>query len=225
MMKDKILTGLLMFLALWSCQKKEKENLKSLQEKDSLQTIIKQDSLPKEKQSEKELPKVFTDDFLKIENVQVNGNDIVLPQEQFQKLHPKNDSVKTEPWDCGSPFEWLDKTWMEKTYGKDLVNFDGKITTSYTNNAEFISNNHKVIFSSAKSGNNRFEIKSHHIILTQETTVEDFQKLFPKLKIENTDQKNIQRFSIPVGKEIEDSFIFYFKDGKLDNFNLWWLLC
>ena len=150
-MKDKILTGLLMFLALWSCQKKEKENLKSLQDKDCLQTIIKQESLPKEKQSEKELHKVFTDDLLKIENVQVNGNDIVLPQEQFQKLHPKHDSVKTEPWECGSPCEWLDKSWMEKTYGKDLVNFDGKITTFYTNNAEFISNNHKVIFSSAKS--------------------------------------------------------------------------
>lgn len=224
-MKSKIFGGLLIFLALWSCQKKEKENLKSLQEKDSLQTIIKQESLPKEKRSERESSKVFTDDFLKIENVQVNGNDIVLPQEQFQKLHPKKDSVKTEPWECGNPFEWLDKSWMEKTYGKDLVNFDGKITTFYTNNAEFISNNHKVIFSSAKSGNNRFEIKSHHIILSQETTVEDFQKLFPKLKIEDTDRKNIQSFSIPVGKETEDSFMFYFKDGKLDNFNLWWLLC
>jgi hypothetical protein len=92
---------------------KEEEDLKSLQDKDSLQTIIKQDSLHKEKQSENETPKVFTDDFLKIENVQVNGNDIVLPQEQFQKLYPKHDSVKTEPWDCGSPFEWLDKAWME----------------------------------------------------------------------------------------------------------------
>lgn len=224
-MKSKIFAALLMFLALWSCQKKEKENLKSLQGNDSLQTIIKQDSLHNETISGNETPKVFTDDFLKIENVQVNGNDIILPQEQFQKLYPKHDSVKTEPWDCGSPFEWLDKTWMEKTYGKDLINFDGKITTFYTNNAEFISNNHTVIFSSAKSENNRFEIKSHHIILTRETTVEDFQKLFPKLKIENTDQKNIQRFSIPVGKEIEDSFMFYFKDGKLDNFNLWWLLC
>lgn len=224
-MKSKIFGGLLIFLALWSCQKKEKEDLKSLQDKDSLQTIIKQDSLHKEKQSEKESSKVFTDDFLKIENAQVNGNDIVLSQEQFQKFYSKHDSIKSEVWDCGSPFEWLDKAWMEKTYGKDLLNFDGKITTFYTGNAEFISNNHKVIFSSAKSGNNRFEIRSHHIILTSNTTVAEFQKLFPKLKIEDTDRKNIQSFSIPVGKETEDSFMFYFKDGKLDNFNLWWLLC
>ncbi|WP_336690278.1 MULTISPECIES: hypothetical protein [unclassified Chryseobacterium] len=224
-MKSKIFGSLLIFLALWSCQKKEKEDLKSLQDKDSLQTTINKDSLRTEKLSENEVPKVFTDDFLKIENAQVNGNDIVLSQEQFQKLYSKHDSIKSEAWDCGSPFEWLDKKWMEKTYGKDLMSFDGKITTFYAGNAEFISNNHKVIFSSAKSGNNRFEIRSHHIILTNSTTVAEFQKLFPKLKIEDTDQKNVQSFSIPVGKETEDSFMFYFKDGKLDNFNLWWLLC
>lgn len=132
-------------------------------------------------------PKYLQTISWKIENAQVNGNDIVLSQEQFQKLYSKHDSIKSEAWDCGSPFEWLDKKWMEKTYGKDLLNFDGKITTFYTGNAEFISNNHKVIFSIAKSGNNRFEIRSHHIILTNNTTVAEFQKLFPKLKIEDTD--------------------------------------
>jgi hypothetical protein len=137
------------------------------------------DSLHKEKNRKMKSPKVFTDDFLKIENVQVNGNDIVLSQEQFQKLYSKHDSLKNEPWDCGSPFEWLDKTWMEKTYGKDLLNFDGKITTFYTNNAEFISNNHKVIFSSAKSGNNRFEIRSHHIILTNKPLLKISKSYFP----------------------------------------------
>jgi hypothetical protein len=156
-MKSKIFGALLMFLALWSCQKKEKEDLKSLQDKDSLQTIIKQDSLHKEKQSENETPKVFTDDFLKIENVQVNGNDIVLPQEQFQNFIQNMILLKLNHGTAEALLNGLIKRGW-KTYGKDLLNFDGKITTFYTNNAEFISNNHKVIFSSAKSGNNRFEI-------------------------------------------------------------------
>lgn len=224
-MKSKILVGLLIFLALWNCQKKENAVSKSEQSNDSLKMIIKDDSLHEKALSENETLKVFKDDFLEIENVQVNGNNVILSKNNFEKTYPKIDSIKSEPWECGSPFEWLDKEWMEKNYGKDLVNFDGKISTFYTNNAEFISNNHNVIFSNAKSVNNRFEIKSHHIVLTHNTTVAEFQKLFPKLKIEDTDQKNIQSFRIPVGKEIEDSFIFYFKDGKLDSFNIWWLLC
>lgn len=224
-MKSKILVALLIFLALWNCQKKEKEDLKSHQNKDSLKTITKHDRLHQETLSENETPKVFADDFLKIENVLVNGNNIILSESDFEKLYPETDSVKSESWDCGSPFEWLDKTWMEKTYGKDLIKFDGKLSTFYTHNAEFISNSHKVIFSSAKSKGNRFEIKSHHIILTDNTTVAEFQKLFPKIKKDNNDQNNTIVFSIQLSKDIEDSFEFHFVDGKLKEFRLWWLLC
>lgn len=120
---------------------------------------------------------------------------------------------------------------MIKTYGKQnsdsgtFERFDGKITSMYTNNAEFNSNKHIVLFNSAIAHKNSFQIKSHHIVLNQNTTIEEFQKLFPKLEKETTDQKNLSRFRISVNKDGGDAFLFYFKDGKLDEFLLWWLLC
>ncbi|MFC3159858.1 hypothetical protein ACFOEQ_16420 [Chryseobacterium arachidis] len=191
----------------------------------SVQISSEKDSLNTNHISKKISPSPFTDDHLALENVLVNGNDIILSKAKFGKIYPKHDSVKTELWECGSAFDWLDKEWMEKTYGKDLVNFDGKITTFYVNHAEFNSDNHIILFSQAQADKNDFEIKSHHITLNKNTTINKFQKLFPKLKKDETDQKNVVSFRIPVAKDGEDSFIFYFKDGKLESFYLWWLLC
>jgi hypothetical protein len=108
----------------------------------------------------------------------VNGNDIVLSQEQFQNFIQNMILLKVNHGTAEALLNGLIKRGW-KTYGKDLLNFDGKITTFYTNNAEFISNNHKVIFSSAKSGNNRFEIKSHHIILTRKPPLKISKSYFP----------------------------------------------
>jgi hypothetical protein len=39
------------------------------------------------------------------------------------------------------------------------------------------------------------------------------------------DEKNEVRFRLLLDKNNEDAFLFYFKDGKLDSFTLWWVLC
>ncbi len=223
-MKAKIFLSFLIFLFLLNC-KKETDNTVKKTNDSSEQVNFKKDSLKTNNISNKISPIPFTEDDLALENVLVNGNDIALPKVKFEKIYPKHDSVKTELWECGSAFEWLDKEWLEKTYGKDLADFDGKITTFYVNHAEFNSDNHIVLFNNAQADKNDFVIKTHHITLNKNTTINEFQKLFPKLKKEETDQKDVVSFRIPVSKNVEDSFIFYFKDGKLESFYLWWLLC
>lgn len=223
-MKFNIVWSCLLMFMMTSCRKMESKTPDSIPVESST-VNSKKDSPYQDTSKEKPKPTIFNENFLELENVSVNEKNIVLSADDFEKLYPKKDSVKIEIWDCGSPFEWLDKIWMEKTYGKDLINFDGKITTFYTHNAEFISNKHKVLFSQAKTGDNHFEIKSHHIVLTDQTTVDEFQKLFPKIKGDDTDQNNTIVFRIPISKDIEDSFEFYFVNEKLKRFNLWWLLC
>lgn len=230
-MKQKIILALALFITLLNCQKKDDNNLIANE------ITIKSDSNVRSKDSIESpntvsvKPQPYTKEFLKIEDAEINGHKIILSQNEFDKIYPKKDSVKTDLWECGSPFEWLDENWMIKTYGKQnsdsgtFERFDGKITSMYTNKAEFNSNKHIVLFNSANAHKNSFQIKSHHIILNQDTTIEEFQKLFPKLEKEITDQKNVSRFRISVDKDVDDAFLFYFKDGKLDEFLLWWLLC
>lgn len=230
-MKQKIILALTILITLLNCQKKDDNN------PIANGTVVKSDSTinPKDSMGSPEItsvnPQPYTKEFLKIEDAEINGHKIILSQNKFDKIYPKKDSVKTDLWECGSPFEWLDEDWMTKTYGKrnsdsgTFERFDGKITSMYTNNAEFNSNKHIVLFNSANAQKNSFQIKSHHILLNQDTTIEEFQKLFPKLENETTDQKNVSRFRISVDKNIDDAFLFYFKDGKLDKFVLWWLLC
>lgn len=230
-MKQKIILALTLFITLLNCQKKNDSNSLANETKVELDSNIK----PKDSIESPEIvsvkPKPYTKEFLKIEDAEINGHKIILSQNEFDKIYPKKDSLKTALWECGSPFEWLDEDWMIKTYGKQNSNsgtferFDGKITSLYTNNAEFNSNKHIVLFNSAVAHKNSFQIKSHHILLNQDTTIEEFQKLFPKLEKEITDQKNVSRFRISVDKNVDDAFLFYFKDGKLDEFVLWWLLC
>jgi hypothetical protein len=220
-----------LFFVFYNCQKKDDKSTVMNENKieSHSNTASKNPTESHEITSLKSLP--YTKDFLKIEDAEINGHKIIVSQNEFDKIYPKKDSVKTELWECGSPFEWLDEDWMTRTYGKQnsdsgtIERFDGKITSMYTNNAEFNSNKHIVLFNSANAHKNSFQIKSHHILLNQDTTIEEFQKLFPKLKKEVTDQKNVSRFRISVNKDGDDAFLFYFKDGKLDQFVLWWLLC
>lgn len=175
------------------------------------------------------LPQPFKGDFLKIENVEINDHQIILSHNEFDTLYPRIDSVKTEIWECGSPFDWLDQDWMIKTYGKrnsgTFERFDGKITSLYTNSTEFNTNQHVFLFNTAIADRNNFKIISNNIVLDQNTTIEKFRHLFPKLKKETTDEKNEFRFRISTGTDGEDSFLFYFKNGRLSRFTLWWLLC
>lgn len=225
----KLFPVLLLFIFL-NCEKKGDKSIiinhtKSKSDSDKSLT----DSLNSQSISAKSTS--YTQDFLKFEDIEINGHQIILSQHEFDKFYPEKDSVKTDLWECGNPFEWLDENWMIKTYGKQnsdsgtFERFDGKITSVFTNSAEFNSNKHIVLFNNADADKNYFKIKSNNILLNKNTAIEEFQKLFPTLKKEVTDQKNVVRFRISVNKDMDDAFLFYFKNGKLDKFVLWWLLC
>ena len=214
---------------LFSCKDNKKEtspteipnvlsDTKSI-EKDSTKTI------------EKAVSKIYLANYLKIENALINNNKIILEKKMFDELYPKRDSVKAEIWECGNPFNWLDDKWMTKTYGKydqdrdTFGDFDGKLTSIFTQNARFDTNNHIVLFNSALSKGNEFKIKSHQITLNENTTLEEFQRFFPNLKKEELEHNNECRFRMGIEKDSDDAFLFYFENGKLKSFNLWWLLC
>jgi hypothetical protein len=219
--------GLMIFMLL-NCQKQMDKNSGSPTDHHSENRYLKEQRIDPGSINNKAEPCnscVFTEKFLNMDNVLINGNVMILSENDFHKFYPQKDSVRSEVWDCGSPFEWLDKTWMERTYGKDLSSFDGRITTFYAQHAEFISNGHNIIFNNAKAANNRFEIRSPHMILSEKTTVAEFQKLFPDISMDKDMQNKTVVFRIPLSKDTEDSFEFYFAEGRLERFNVWWLLC
>ena len=169
--------------------------------------------------------------MLEIENVRVNHHKVLLSKADFEATYKKIDSIKTALWECGNPFEWLDKEWMEKTYGKmdkekgTFDTFNGDVTTLYAKGIEFNSNSHIVLFNTAFAKDNSLEILSHKILLDRKTTLEEFRKLFPNAEMEPMDTANEVRFRFYIKQDMDDAFLFFFKDGKLDSFCLWWLLC
>ena len=222
--------ALLLILATFqiSCKKEEQMILETSPVKtDSTEIDAKTDEV-----ISANVPKVYDFKYLEMENDLVNGHKVYLDKKEFDALYKnKIDSTKTDIWECGTPFEWLDEKWMAQKYGPkselgDLPNFDGKITTIYGKNIEFTTNNHMVLLNSGNVENNSFHIVSHNITLDKNTKLKDFKKLFPKgdyYVLEDSDEMHV-RFSI--GKnDVEDAFHLVFKNGKLELVTLWWLLC
>jgi len=174
---------------------------------------------------------IYNSKFIEIENVLINDHKAILSKNEFDALYQKNDSAKTSLWECGNPFDWLDKDWMVKTYGEinkekgTFERFDGKITTIYEKEIQFNTNNHIVLFEKALISSNSFKISNHNITLDKGTTLEGFKKIFPNTEIENLENRNEVRARFYLEKNSDDAFLFYFKNGKLEYFTLWWLLC
>lgn len=210
-----------------SCVKKESKITETEPAKtDSTKSIVETNDLITTKQ-----PKAYTSNYISTEDVLVNGHNVFFKKTEFDALYKnKIDSTRTDVWDCGTPFEWLDDKWMTEKYGPkskegDLENFNGEITTLFGKGITLSTNNHMVLFDTGYAENNSLTIVSHNIRLDKNTTLEDFKKWFPKAEIEKMDKPNEVRFRFSIEKNIEDSFLFYFKDGKLEYFTLWWLLC
>ncbi len=174
---------------------------------------------------------VYNFDTLDLGGALVNGHPIVMSQEEFEKSYGALDSAKTDLWECGSPFGYLDDAWMAKTYGAydtnrgEYKNFNGYLTTLFVNKASFASNGNIALFNEAGATGNTFEIAAAGIILNQNTTLEAFEKAFPKLKGYLLDSPQQYSYRLPIGAETEDAFLFEFRNGKLYSFQLWWLLC
>lgn len=237
MKKSIILTILVLtFLTIISCKNKKKEQPKNenvrVQTNNNFQNTIQQikDTI-NENKKKLSINSIYHSKFIEIKNVLVNGHKVILFKNEFDALYPKNDSIKTTLWECGSPFEWLDKEWMVKTYGVKnkekgtFERFNGEITTIYGEKNEFSTNNHIVLFDMASAENNTFKIVSHNITLDRNTTLEEFKKVFPNTEIENLENKSEAWARFNLGKEKDEAFRFCFKNGKLNYFTLWWLLC
>lgn len=225
-MKKQFALLILILFAVQSC----KNDTDKTQDLNDTIVIKSQDTII-ENTEKNNVSTIYNSKYLDIENALVNDHKAILSREEFDALHQKIDSSATTVWECGSPFEWIDKEWMTKTYGAEskekgtFENFDGKITTLYENNIQFITNNHIVLFDTALASDNTFKIRDHKIILDKNTTLEHFQKIFPNTEIENLQNKNEVRARLYLEKDSDDAFLFYFKNGKLAYFNLWWLLC
>ncbi len=160
----------------------------------------------------------------------MNYHKIILSQQEFSTVYPKYDSTRTTLRECGHPLEWLDEKWMVKKYGekdeyvRTFARFDGKITKFSIKGFDFDSNNHLVIIDSGKAEANTFKVISNQFVLDENTNVFEFKKLSPNVKMEETDEKNKIRFRLPIAENFEAAFLFYFKDGKLEDYTLWWLL-
>ncbi|MFD1601669.1 hypothetical protein ACFSJW_16610 [Flavobacterium artemisiae] len=218
---------LLLFTILIACNnrdEKAKEPNNIIETKKEATTSIE----PKEKSKDKS---IYDSKFLEKGNVLINDYKIILSKDEFESIYTHVDSTKTQLWECGSPFEWLDEKWMIKTYGKKnketgiFEKFNGEITTIYIKNSQFTTNNHIVLFDTGFAATNSFKIISHNITLNKDTTVEEFQSKFPNSEIEKTENPNEVRFRFYLNATSDDAFLFYFKDGKLNYLTLWWLLC
>ena len=224
---------ILLSLIFVRCQKSDKSTVLKNQPV-SKETMKASEILPDTlvgKSVEKQNQQIFNSKYLAIKNATVNHHPIILDQKEFEKIYKNIDSTSTTLWECGNPFDWLDKDWMRKKYGSEnndkgtFENFDGKITTIYSKEIEFNTNNHIVLFNTAFAKKNSFQIPSHHINLDQNTTLEEFKTIFPNLELEKLENPNEVRFRMYLSHSSDDAFLFYFKNGKLDYFTLWWLLC
>lgn len=214
----------LLLLALISCNKSDS---KSEIDTSNKKIELKETSTPKKLAEKKPQDTPIT--FLKMDDVLLNNKKLLLNKNDFEKIYTKIDSTKTDLWECGNPLTFLDKEWMVKTYGKEIngefEKYDGKITTIYSNGIQFITNNHVVLFDTANAKQNTFTIISRDIILDNIVSIEHFQKLFPNLEKEKTEEPTVFRFRISTEKDSDDAFLFYFKVGKLEHITLWFLLC
>lgn len=193
--------------------------------------VVKQINSTSEKKQNLDIEKIYNSKYIDTDNALVNGHKIILLKKEYDAFYKKNDSTETQLWECGSPFEWLDEAWMIKTYGPinkengTFENFNGEITTFYTNDATFDTNKHIVLFNQANAKTNSFTIISQNITLDSNTTLESFKKIFPNVEIEKTEIDNECRARFYLSNDSEAAFLFYFKNQKLNYFQLWWLLC
>jgi len=229
-MKLKVLIASIAGLALLSCNANNDQATKKSYAKHSSQTTASK-GLNITRPVTKREPKAYLIDSLPLTAILLNGHKPELPNNSFNKYYPKPDSTKRTLWECGSPFDSLDEAWMEKTYGMwdaqagTFKNYDSQITTIYVNGSAYATNGHMTLLIKADAKRNSVSVPSHQIALSSHTSIATFNKLFPKIHPEKTEDKNVIRYRMPLKRDYPDAFLFYFKNGMFDHIELWYLLC
>lgn len=212
-----------------SCKNDSNSNKVIPPTKKSLEQIQKKDSL--ESVQNEALPKPYVSKVLNIDDILINGQKILMSEDEFNLMYQQIDSVIVESRECGNPFEWLDREWMVKTYGEydnqigAFKNFNSRISVFYSNHCAFDSNNHLYLLNTVNANKNTVNIISKNILLTNETSLAEFESLFPKAKKEILENSFEVRFSLNTDFKSEHSLLFYFKNDKFEYVTLWWLLC
>lgn len=229
-MKLNVLIASVAVLALLSCNTNNNRATKKPPSTHSSQTKTSE-GLNKTPSVDKRGAKAYLADSLPLTAILLNGHKPIMSYSSFQKYYPKPDSTNKTLWECGSPFDSLDKNWMVTTYGPydaqagTFKNYDSQVTTIYVNGSAYATNGHITLLIKADAKRNAVLIPSHQIALSSHTSIATFNKLFPKTHPEKTDDKSIVRYRIPLKHKYDDAFLFYFKDGKFDHIELWYLLC
>jgi hypothetical protein len=173
----------------------------------------------------------YNSPVLSIDDVLVNGQKILMSKESFNFTYNQIDSTIVESRECGNPFEWLDKEWMTKIYGEyndqigTFKNFNSHISVFYSRHASFDSNNHLYLLNTAYADKNVVNIPSNNIKLTNQTSLAEFERLFPKAEKEILKDSKQVRFRLFTESEYDNSLLFYFENDRFIYVNLWWLLC
>ncbi len=211
----KALVFLIIILAV-SCRKIEKNNKVA-----NTSFQVKKDSyLLSNKIKEIDTLEIYNWDTLSIESVKFNKKNMLFSLADLDSK--KIDSISYDLWACGNPFEWMDEKYPADSL-RDI----------HIKGSRYITNENSVLLMSSIIKNN--ELKFHNNIRINEfTTIDNFKKIFPrsyktfirakKLNPENYveyDYINIVFFK----EQPSDHWIFYFKDGLLIKFELYWWLC
>lgn len=161
-------------------------------------------------------------DTLALESVTLNGNPLFQDYKIFMKQYAVDSTVQRE-WECGSPFDFMDSEYTME-YEAELV------THCYSGNLEFITNNNKVLPLRFLIKGNILHLKDKAVSIDENTTLNDIQMLFPKLDKDMDyiiDEENNQIIvRVPYSENSDDGdWIFTFRNNKLYDVELWWLLC
>jgi hypothetical protein len=229
-MRFRILIASIAVLALLGCDTNNSRKTKKPYLKHSRPKIASK-GFNKTPSSIKRAAKVYLANSLSLNNILLNGHKPKLSFDRFNQYYPKPDSLKKTLWECGSPFDSLDEAWMIRTYGPQdaekgtFKNYDDQVTTIYVNGGEYATNGHITLLIKADASHNSVLIPSHQIVLNSQTSAATFDKLFPKTHPEKMEDKNMVRYRIPLKADEPDAFLLYFKNGKFDHIELWYLLC
>lgn len=197
-----------------------KKSLAQFQKNDLLESAIN-----------KSPSKPHNSNVLNVDDILVNGQKILMRKDEFDQAYQRIDSIIVESRECGNPFDWLDREWMIQNYGEynnqkgAFKNFNNHLSVFYSNNSSFDSNNHLFLLNTAYSDKNTVKIISKNIILTNETSMAEFERLFPKAEKEILENPINVRFRLCTDFESEHSLLFYFKNDRFEYVTLWWSLC
>lgn len=194
-----------MFISIGSSCKKETKS-------DSLGITYTQDSTNSDTDAD-EKSQIPQPDTLSLNNTSFDKHSLF---QSRKEVRDKIDSTVYKIWECGNPFEWMD----EEADNDSIYHL-------YQDGKEYITNGSHILLYKAYFKNHRLLIKNKNVILSESTTLEQFKVLFPTSFTHWKHKSNeYDKLQVSFNQEVsEDGWRFYFKNGYLYKFELYWWIC